>query len=456
MRLRFVKVAVAVAAAATAAAAVPALATSHAAARSRAAALTLPRSSHETQIAPGVIWRSIVAKGPNRVNVLSIDPGAAATLDTALAAGVTIPGYQRTSTLVANDGGIAGINGDFGIWPGRPAHLFSINGILVQTSLLGAMNLAENQDKTTSHVGKTSFSASAVDTASNVTIPITEWNVTSLRPDEVGAYTAYGGAVGPPPRDSCYARLLPSTKAFWAPNQDGVSRDYTVDTVACQSPPPALDGGLVLAAVPGTQDAKLIADLVPGDPVRAGWTPGWPDILDTLGGNPLLIANGQIMVGKCNTYLCVRNPRTVVGVTATGRILLVTVDGRWPGYSVGMTELRTARFMQRLGAVWALNLDGGGSTTMVINGKIVNRPSDGSERYVTNALVVLPGLDPKDPIMTIGSAAPAIAALASPMLPASYPVAPPGVARRAAAAALSDPGSTGGLLASAKTGPKHR
>jgi exopolysaccharide biosynthesis protein len=55
------------------------------------------------------------------------------------------------------------------------------------------------------------------------------------------------------------------------------------------------------------------------------------------------------------------------------------------------------RLMVRLGAVSALNLDGGGSSTMVIRGKVVNRPSAGFERRVTNALLVLPGPDFDEP-----------------------------------------------------------
>jgi exopolysaccharide biosynthesis protein len=50
--------------------------------------------------------------------------------------------------------------------------------------------------------------------------------------------------------------------------------------------------------------------------------------------------------------------------------------------------------MRNLGAVDALNLDGGGSSEMVVKGKVVNRPSDGRERRITNAVLILPGADP--------------------------------------------------------------
>ncbi len=81
-------------------------------------------------------------------------------------------------------------------------------------------------------------------------------------------------------------------------------------------------------------------------------------------------------------------------------LLIVTVDGRQPGYSEGMTLSEFAKFLLSLGCTDAMNLDGGGSTTMVVRGRIVNSPSDGSERKVANALALFslaPPLPPGSP-----------------------------------------------------------
>jgi exopolysaccharide biosynthesis protein len=84
-----------------------------------------------------------------------------------------------------------------------------------------------------------------------------------------------------------------------------------------------------------------------------------------------------------------RHPRTAVGVRADGRILLVTVDGRQPELSVGMTIAELATLLIELGAVEAVNMDGGGSTTMVVRGRVVNSPSDlTGERAVGDALLI--------------------------------------------------------------------
>jgi exopolysaccharide biosynthesis protein len=76
-------------------------------------------------------------------------------------------------------------------------------------------------------------------------------------------------------------------------------------------------------------------------------------------------------------------------VRADGRILLVAVDGRQPAKSVGMTIAELTALLLELGAVEAINMDGGGSTAMVVRGRVVNSPSDpAGERPVGDALLV--------------------------------------------------------------------
>ncbi|HCA87096.1 MAG TPA: hypothetical protein DEQ61_17425, partial [Streptomyces sp.] len=84
-----------------------------------------------------------------------------------------------------------------------------------------------------------------------------------------------------------------------------------------------------------------------------------------------------------------RNPRTLLGVDARGRLLLVTSAGRQPGYSDGLGLNEAARLMKSLGAVDAMNLDGGGSSAMALNGELITMPSDATgERPVGDALLL--------------------------------------------------------------------
>lgn len=98
--------------------------------------------------------------------------------------------------------------------------------------------------------------------------------------------------------------------------------------------------------------------------------------------------------GKNNGTMKKTDPRTAVGVTRNGRyLILMVIDGRQAGYSEGTTTAETAEWIRKLGAYNALNLDGGGSTALVMEGNngqpgLLNRPSGGAERRVANHLGV--------------------------------------------------------------------
>lgn len=110
---------------------------------------------------------------------------------------------------------------------------------------------------------------------------------------------------------------------------------------------------------------------------------------DIVGAGPRLVEGGAVNVGYGENFghARARHPRTAFATTSRGTMLLVTVDGRQTG-SAGMTLEELAQELVRLGAVEAINLDGGGSTTMVAGGVVRNRPSDGQERAVSDALLL--------------------------------------------------------------------
>jgi len=119
----------------------------------------------------------------------------------------------------------------------------------------------------------------------------------------------------------------------------------------------------------------------------------WNDVKYAVGGGPYLIKEGKIFIDKqrfSNGFISMKAPRTAVGYTKGGSLILVTIDGRQEGTS-GATLPELARLMHELGAVNAMNLDGGSSTQMVYKGKVVNRPTTAGGNRVTNALVIAPG-----------------------------------------------------------------
>jgi hypothetical protein len=163
----------------------------------------------------------------------------------------------------------------------------------------------------------------------------------------------------------------------------------------------ASKGHVLVAGAEAPQNIRerLLA-LRPGDTLRASVALAPMHPMEAVGGFPVLVRDGAVaedLDRSGNESFRGRNPRTAVGISKNGRrFFLVTVDGRQQPYSDGMTLQELAKLMIDLGATDALNLDGGGSTTMVYADpdsgqfRIANHPSDrDGERPVGNALVVM-------------------------------------------------------------------
>lgn len=154
---------------------------------------------------------------------------------------------------------------------------------------------------------------------------------------------------------------------------------------------------------PGTS-VQVATQLSP----QAGALPSWDNLAYALPGGPLLARNGTKLFlaswrdeAFSDSHLTGRHPRTAVARLANGDTLLVTIDGRQPGWSDGisLSDLRDL-LVDHMGARDALNLDGGGSTVMTVGGEVRNRFSDvvggrRTERSVANALLLYAPLPPE-------------------------------------------------------------
>ena len=122
----------------------------------------------------------------------------------------------------------------------------------------------------------------------------------------------------------------------------------------------------------------------------------WNDVVYAVGALYSLVQDGAVVSGLPSGT----NPRTAVGVTADGSVVFYTIDGRRSGHSIGASLTQVAQRMIELGCVAAIGLDGGGSTTITVTrpddttAATINRPSDGSERAVTNHLFLVASNEP--------------------------------------------------------------
>lgn len=161
---------------------------------------------------------------------------------------------------------------------------------------------------------------------------------------------------------------------------------------------PADDAGAAILAGVGEGAPSIGRMLAPADTlgVLLGFRPDRGAIRTLVGGWPRIVTHGRNVAAGADSvegtfprFSRARHPRTAVGISAdSSRIYLVVVDGRQES-SVGMSLEELADFIVDVGAYEALNLDGGGSTTLVIDGEVVNSPSDEEgERPVANALLI--------------------------------------------------------------------
>ena len=119
----------------------------------------------------------------------------------------------------------------------------------------------------------------------------------------------------------------------------------------------------------------------------------WNKAVQIFGAGPTLVENGAVHVTAAeeefpSDIASGRAPRTAIAVLKNGNYLLAVVDGRQDS-SIGCTLTEFAELLVKFGAVQAINFDGGGSSEMVIGGQVMNSPSDGSERKVGAALLVV-------------------------------------------------------------------
>ena len=118
--------------------------------------------------------------------------------------------------------------------------------------------------------------------------------------------------------------------------------------------------------------------------------PDWDGVKHIISGGPYLVKNGEVFVDMTAQRLQAiggRNPRSAIGCTKDNNFIFVAVDGR-EGSSIGMTLMELANFMQSIGCVGAINLDGGGSTVMYVNGRVVNKPQQTGGIPLSNAIIL--------------------------------------------------------------------
>lgn len=340
--------------------------------------ITYTREDRWTRAGPVVIH---VLTGPRPGGLYDVRPILA---NNGVSARETVSSMQRR---LASRATVAGVNGDFfGSLTFAPSGMFMHRGVLATTpqgsrSSLGISFTGDLRVRRIGHSSAWTVPGFPTHRITHVNKRLVERGFALFTPTWASATPAVETAF-----DVVLANV---PKAL--PNQD-----LSVTAVAARrgGGTPIPSGGAVLQARGEASIRALRRQARPGRTVvlRIDLARWWSDVDAALGGGPLLVRDGVPVSSTREQFtsyqLDLRHPRTAVGQLADGRIILVAVDGRsW--LSIGMRTWELAAEMARLGAVTAMALDGGGSTTMAFDGRVLNRPSDGSERPVADALMFL-------------------------------------------------------------------
>jgi hypothetical protein len=340
---------------------------------------------------PGVVYSRQVeftGHGPVVVNVITAPKPTGLYALKPVLSNNAILGRERVTSMqkrVSAEATVAGVNGDLFSWTdGHPTGGLIRDGILDSGPVDFRSTVGIDTDGVL-HVERVRLAGTWQGSGQRRIIGINE----VPRPNRTTLYTRAWGARTPAENTGAQAIIQPFPVTKPNTPLTGVVTQYASGG---NQPIPA-DGAVLVAR--GSQAGFLSAEAPQGATVTVllTLTPPWANVPDALGGGPVIVRDGKpifrSLEGFTTDQLAYRHPRTGVGQTADGRILLVAVDGRQPGYSTGLTNFELALAMMRMGCVTASALDAGGSTTMAFDGKLLNRPSDpGGERAVAEALTL--------------------------------------------------------------------
>lgn len=335
-----------------------------------------------SQIGEGVFHYSIIAPTvPWTFEVVEVDlTNSIYSLET-VKANDNLRGYEKTSSMSqrkSEDGHqvIAAINGDFYGGGGIPTNLQVLNGEILRTPIsrevYGYSSNGSMFINTTNYSGEVSIN----DTTYTIS------NVNSARVSN--ALVFYNHYFGESTGTNEFGTEI-TLKAIDQWTVNGEVATVIVSKNDTEGDSPVTDSTFVFSGH-GTM-STVLKEVEIGDTLIVNHKifPGTEKIKEAVGGSRKFLDEGVN-----NGNWPDRHPRSAIGFNSdTTKFYMVTVDGRQSS-SAGATLNELADFMRTIGAHSALNLDGGGSTTLVVHNNVVNSPSDGSgERSVSNALMLV-------------------------------------------------------------------
>lgn len=283
-----------------------------------------------------------------------------------------IYGFEKTSDMTKKNHSLAGVNGMFYDYYGRQLGALIKNGEVVSLTNLTTpiVSFLEN-DKV--YIGEMSIKSYVIGKEHTIRI-----NTINDSPEEK-KWALYSNIYGNTTRinrrcinyiikDNHINEILVSKEPVVIP-EDGYVLSYITDTIE--------NDELFTIGEHIQIDYQINKDI---GPIREAFQSGGWLVKD--GKN---ISKGfEPFIGNTN----IPNPRTLIGVSKDNKLIIKVIDGRQPGYSAGISGFEAAQLMIEEGSRDAVYLDGGASSTLVINDKLINKPSGGEERKVAHSILI--------------------------------------------------------------------
>ena len=307
---------------------------------------------------------------PVRINVVEVDMKLAKDLELtpALSSDTTLQSRRTITTIAKNKNAVVALNGTyFKPQTGVPLGTLMINKKMYTGPIYDrvAMGIFDNGFD----IARVQLNASV--NGSGKTIPVNNINQPRMLSTYVLVYTSEWGKYSPyAPKYGMGLQVVEGKITKASANPIEIPQNGYVISGPKSVLQPLLD----------KKDAELIVNT----------NPEWKNVKHIISGGPYLVRNSEVFVDMTAQKLGAiggRNPRSAIGYTADNNLILVAIDGR-EGSSIGMTLMELASFMQSIGCTNAMNLDGGGSTVMYVNGQVVNKPQMKGGIPLSNAIVL--------------------------------------------------------------------
>lgn len=345
------------------------------------------------QIADGIEYAEATRgteKEPIRLNLLRLDL-TKVRLDVVHALDAAV-GTEKTSSIAARHGAIAAINAGFfkigGLYNGDAAGILKIDNVIYSESFAGrvALMIENKLDKTNVFIERANVNYS-------IKVKNKTFEISFNRQREKDDLVLF--------RPEFHRTTLTDDNGV-----EFIVKRNLVTQVFDNKGSNAIPGNGYVISASGKKREELLSLVKIGTRIDLALFHSSPDsplpspaffrAEDVVGGVPMLIKDGLIEIKweqekSSKSFVETKHPRTAVAKLKDGKFLMLTVDGRQSEHSIGMNLKELAEFLLDLGATDAMNLDGGGSTTMFLDGKVMNKPSDKEgERSVSDAILVFP------------------------------------------------------------------